>query len=219
MGDEDGSKAVGDAQQVGLVYRWRAENKKHPNILGKLLTDLNRWFLRVKLQVLLCVLQASCKTRTLQHQHPGNSQHPRWQVAAGGLHHGRRPHSSPQVTELTRTLLFFYSFFKISASTTALPQSWETLWVRNTQWTDHLFIEVKVLDKQHPSTVTCFCFLTKRRKEHNTLNMQLSVSVKNRGGHLASLTIKCSLLHIFSSLMCLHETETKIVVIFCLSLC
>lgn len=53
----------------------------------------------------LSLSQASCKACTFQHQHPGNSQHSRWQVAAGGLHHRRWPYSSPQVTYLLPTLL------------------------------------------------------------------------------------------------------------------
>lgn len=45
----------------------------------------------------LSLLQASCQTCTLQHQHPGNSQHPWRQDTPRGLHYRWWPHSSPQV--------------------------------------------------------------------------------------------------------------------------
>lgn len=84
VGAEDEGEAVGDAQQVG--FSWLSLSTTERARMSA--NGFNEW----------CSLsQASCQTCTLQHQHPGNSQHPWRQVTARGLYHRRRPHSSPQV--------------------------------------------------------------------------------------------------------------------------
>lgn len=86
VGAEDESQAVGDAQQVG--FPWLSLSTTERARMSA--NGFNEW-------CSLPLLQASCQTCTLQHQHPGNSQHPWRQVTARGLHHRRWPHSSPQV--------------------------------------------------------------------------------------------------------------------------
>lgn len=91
VGTENESEAVGDAQQV----RFSLVPSSHPprgRERAQTLLMSGEW-----MACSLSLLQASCQTCTLQHQHPGNSQHPWRQDTARGLHYRWWPHSSPQV--------------------------------------------------------------------------------------------------------------------------